>query len=77
VPLKVKQPLSRTHHLDTNTTVDELESTLAFPLRVVGTRKAGKHRFFSWDANLAFIRDFLNPDLFLTFEDANGKVGTF
>eukprot|EP01126_Amoeba_proteus_P044442 TRINITY_DN4939_c0_g2_i3.p1 TRINITY_DN4939_c0_g2~~TRINITY_DN4939_c0_g2_i3.p1 ORF type:complete len:230 (-),score=38.28 TRINITY_DN4939_c0_g2_i3:217-906(-) len=59
---------------DTSKSIDEIEKTLSFPVTVIGTRKPHRTWFFAWDLNFAFIRDFLNPHFFLTFEDAKGKV---
>jgi hypothetical protein len=51
-----------------------MEKTIQYPVKIIGTRKAGRSWFYSWDLNIAFMRDYLNPDFFLTFEDAAGKV---
>jgi len=51
-----------------------LEKEMKFPVRIVGTRKADKTLFWTWDAFLSlFVRDKLHPYLFLTFEDKEGK----
>lgn len=50
---------------DLNAPIDEIEATLHYPVKVVGSRKPNKFHFFSWDPNCAFIRDRQNPNLFL------------
>ena len=44
------------------------------PFSVCGTRKPDRLSFFHWDLNLSLFYDHLNPNLYLTFKDANGKV---
>jgi len=80
-PSKISNGISRPNpqtflgiYEDMNSSIEEIEKTLHYPVRIIGTRKPWSHKFFSWDFNFAFFRDFLNPDIFITFMDAEGKV---
>jgi hypothetical protein len=42
--------------------------------RPAGPSSASFNWFFEWDFNAAFIRDFLNPCLYLTFQDSKGTI---
>ena len=54
--------------------VEEIEGKLIYPVKIIGTRKPFQFWFFEWDLNAAFIRDFLNPRLYLTFQDSKGTI---
>ena len=54
--------------------VEDIEGKLTYPVKIIGTRKPFTFWFFEWDINVAFIRDFLNPRLYLTFQDSKGVI---
>ena len=54
--------------------VEEIEGKLTYPVKIIGTRKPYRFWFYEWDFNAAFIRDFLNPRLYLTFQDSKGTI---
>ena len=54
--------------------VEDIEGKLTYPVKIIGTRKPFAFWFFEWDINVAFIRDFLNPRLYLTFQDSKGVI---
>jgi hypothetical protein len=54
--------------------VEEIEAKLVYPVKIIGTRKPFQFWFYEWDLNVALIRDFLNPRLYLTFQDSNGTI---
>jgi hypothetical protein len=54
--------------------VEDIEGKLTYPVKIIGTRKPFRFWFYEWDINVAFIRDFLNPRLYLTFQDSKGLI---
>lgn len=55
--------------------IEDLQKSLAFPIKIIGTRKPKENWFWAWDGNCSWIfADRLNPYLYLTFQDKEGRV---
>eukprot|EP01130_Rhizamoeba_saxonica_P004261 TRINITY_DN1746_c0_g1_i2.p1 TRINITY_DN1746_c0_g1~~TRINITY_DN1746_c0_g1_i2.p1 ORF type:complete len:260 (-),score=35.22 TRINITY_DN1746_c0_g1_i2:52-831(-) len=72
VPKPVKNQIFEKYGKNGNVAVESLD--ISYPIRIIGTRKPGRYFFWAWDGNVGLIKDKLNNNLWLTFQDSNGKT---